>query len=100
MDCSGLVYRSMMDEGYAIPRVSHQMAGQGRGIKLREVQRGDLLFFKTPRNPGRINHVGLVVDVRSNEIYFIHSTSGRGVIVSSLDERYWQKAFKRARRVL
>ncbi|HBY68241.1 MAG TPA: NlpC/P60 family protein, partial [Flavobacteriaceae bacterium] len=31
---------------------------------------------------------------------FIHSTTSRGVIVSSLDENYWNNAFVEVRRVI
>jgi lipoprotein Spr len=43
--------------------------------------------------------VGLVVDVKADEIRFIHASTSRGVIVSSLREGYWNDAFVRATRV-
>ncbi len=100
MDCSGLLYVSFKEHGIEFPRISYEMANEGRKIKVGKVRRGDLLFFKTRKRGKRINHVGLVVDVDGDDIKFIHSTSSRGVIVSSLRDGYWNYAFVKATRVL
>ncbi len=100
MDCSGLVYVSFLQEGLSLPRTSRAMSLQGKRLYLREVAEGDLLFFETNKNKKVINHVGLVVDVTNTEIFFIHSTTSRGVIVSSLSESYWNENFVMARRVM
>lgn len=100
MDCSGLLYVAFGENDIKLPRVSYHMAEEGRRINLREVDKGDLLFFRTTKGAKRINHVGMVVAVENNEIKFIHSSSSRGVIVSSLREGYWNSAFVRATRVL
>ncbi len=100
MDCSGLLFVSFGKNEVDLPRVSHEMAGEGKRIRLNKVRKGDLLFFKTSRKGKRINHVGLVVSVEKDEIKFIHSTSSRGVIVSSLREGFWNLSFIKATRVL
>ena len=99
MDCSGLVYTAFQSEQIALPRVSRNMALEGKSIKNRDVTIGDLLFFKTDHSK-RINHVGLVVDIRPGAVLFIHSTTSRGVIISSLDENYWKQAYIEARRII
>ena len=100
MDCSGLLYVSFNNNEVTLPRVSHEMAGEGKKIRLEKVRKGDLLFFKTSRKGKRINHVGLVVSVDKNDIKFIHSTSSRGVIVSSMREGIVPESFFKATRVL
>ncbi len=101
MDCSGLVYESFRANEIYLPRISRDIAKKGRKIDLRKTLKGDLLFFKTNKNRrGSINHVGLVVDIKDHNIYFIHATSSRGVIISSLNERYWKSAFSEVRRIL
>jgi cell wall-associated NlpC family hydrolase len=100
MDCSGLVYVAFGEQDIALPRISYQMAEEGRPIKLKKVDKGDLLFFSTGKRSNRISHVGLVVAVDGDDIKFIHSTTSRGVIVSSLREGYWNHAFVKATRVL
>lgn len=100
MDCSGLLYVSFGEHDVQIPRVSYVMAEEGKRIRINKVVKGDLLFFKTKKRGKRINHVGMVVAVEDDEIKFIHSSSSRGVIVSSLREGYWNSAFVKATRVL
>jgi len=99
MDCSGLLYTSFLENDIALPRTSHMLSEEGKKIKVNKVQKGDLLFFKTSRGKTKINHVGLVVDVQDEEVKFIHSTTSRGVIVSSLREGYWNHAFVKATRL-
>ncbi|MEM7483591.1 MAG: C40 family peptidase [Bacteroidota bacterium] len=100
MDCSGLLYVSLKENDIIFPRASYLMAEEGKRIKIPQVQKGDLLFFRTGKSGKRINHVGLVVDVKGDDIKFIHSTTSRGVIVSSLREGYWNYAFVKATRFL
>ncbi len=99
MDCSGLVYTSFKKENVILPRTSRTMATQGKAISLKKVGVGDLLFFKTNKRKNVISHVGLVVETKG-VIKFIHASTSRGVIISSLNEKYWNKAFASARRVL
>ncbi|CAA0143167.1 C40 family peptidase [Tenacibaculum maritimum] len=100
MDCSGLIYTSFKSRNIDLPRTSRQMYEKGYLVRLKEVKRGDLLFFKTTNKRGKVNHVGLVTSIKNSEIRFIHSTSSKGVIVSSLKESYWKKAFVKAKRLL
>ncbi|WP_104811485.1 C40 family peptidase [Aureitalea marina] len=100
MDCSGLIYVSYLEGEIQLPRVSRDMAKTGKKIALADVREGDLVFFSTSKKGGGINHVGLVVERKGGQIRFIHSTTSRGVIVSSMDENYWRKAFVQARKVI
>ncbi len=100
MDCSGLLYVSFGEHDIQLPRASYLMATEGENIDLNKVSAGDLLFFGTSGRKKKINHVGLVVSVDGDDIQFIHSTTSRGVIVSSLREGYWNYAFIKATRIL
>ncbi len=99
MDCSGLVCVAFQKENIELPRISRDMATQGIPIPLKDVEEGDLVFFKTS-SKNVISHVGLVVKAEHGEVRFIHSTTRAGVIISSLDEDYWKKAFVSVRRVI
>lgn len=99
MDCSGLVSTVFKSYDISLPRSSIDMSKVGQKLKLKEVKKGDLVFFKTS-NRGVINHVGLVTEVRGDEILFIHSSVQRGVIISSTKEAYYQRTFAQANRVL
>ena len=99
MDCSGLIYTAFLQQDIALPRSSRDMSLLGKRLNLTEVGTGDLLFFETDKKKKVINHVGLVVELNEQKIYFIHSTTSRGVIISALDEGYWQEHFVMARRI-
>lgn len=100
MDCSGLIYTAFNKENIVLPRVSRDMATRGKPVKKSAIKKGDLVFFKTNKSSRKINHVGLVTLVKEDRIYFIHSSSSRGVLTSSLEEKYWKNAYSQARRVL
>ena len=100
MDCSGLIYESFRAYDVNLPRISRDMAKRGDKINLKDVHKGDLLFFKTGNRRNAINHVGLIVSIENNNIEFIHATSSKGVITSWINETYWHKAFYEARRIL
>ncbi|MBO1884290.1 C40 family peptidase [Capnocytophaga sp. Marseille-Q4570] len=99
MDCSGFVSTTFKAIDVPLSRSSQEMATQGKRIKLKNVRVGDLLFFKTLRH-NRISHVGMVVDVQDGEVKFVHASSKRGVVISSLSENYYKKAFRMAKRVM
>ena len=100
MDCSGVVYTAFAKENIQLPRISRNMAKLGKKISLKRVEKGDLLFFDTSKRSRRISHVGLVVSNIKGQIRFIHATTSRGVIVSSMSEKYWKNTFKKATKIL
>lgn len=100
MDCSGLIQTSYKSEAVLLPRTTNDLATSGDWIDLKEVQKGDLLFFATKKNTRKVNHVGIVTSVNKGDVEFIHASTSKGVMTSKLIERYWYFAFVQARRVL
>ena len=100
MDCSGLVYTTFKDNNISVPRTTGSLSSYGDWIDLKEVNVGDLVFFATKKNSRKVNHVGIVTNVRTGNVEFIHASTSRGVMISSLAEKYWYFAFVQARRVL
>ncbi|MBO6880677.1 C40 family peptidase [Winogradskyella sp.] len=100
MDCSGLIYTSFTDNNISVPRTTSDLKNFGDWIDLKEVNVGDLVFFATRKNSRKVNHVGIVTNVRTGNVEFIHASTSRGVMISSLAEKYWYFAFVQARRVL
>lgn len=98
-DCSGLMCYTFSSYDIKLPRSSVEMASYGSKIEAQNAQKGDLIFFKT-RGSGRINHVGMVVEVLEGEIKFIHSATHGGVIISSTKESYYQRNLAQINRVL
>ena len=98
-DCSGLMYATFKKFDIILPRSSFDMAKIGKKLNTSEIQKGDLIFFKT-NGRRMINHVGMVLEVNDDEIKFIHSSTQKGVIISSTKEAYYGKNFTQANRIL
>jgi len=98
MDCSGLMFTSFKSGDIMLPRTSTAQSKKGVKVSKSKAQKGDLVFFKTGGKHS-INHVGLVVSVDNRDVKFVHSSSSRGVMISSLREGYWSNAFSQVRRV-
>jgi probable lipoprotein NlpC len=100
-DCSGLVFQSFKSVDISLPRSSKDMGKVGTAINLKEVKKGDLVFFctKHPKN-GEINHVGIVSKIENGTVFFIHATVQKGVMVNNLGEKYYKESYIKASRVL
>lgn len=100
LDCSGLLQLSFSRYGIELPRTTIEMSKTGSKLRLKQVEAGDLLFFRTSKSSRRVNHVGLVVKKTNKTIDFIHSSSSRGVMISSINNPYWRKNYVKSRRVI
>lgn len=100
-DCSGLMYTVFNSENIVLPRNSFEQSKIGVVLnqKREQVQKGDLIFFKTNKNK-QINHVGIVIEVTGEEIKFIHSSTSKGVIISSTKEAYYKNTLVQINRIL
>lgn len=100
IDCSAFVRSVFETFNKDLPRVSADQAKEGVKISADEAKEGDLVFFAT-RGRGRVSHVG-IVHGRNKEgiLEFIHSSTSKGVMVSSLNDRYWGPKFLYIKRVL
>ncbi|WP_289664616.1 C40 family peptidase [Flavobacterium panacagri] len=98
-DCSGLVYTTFQSENITLPRASYEQAKIGKVIPLNDARKGDLIFFKTNKSR-QINHVGLITEVNSDEVKFVHSSTSKGVIISSTKEPYYKNSFEQVNRIL
>ncbi len=96
LDCSGLMVLCFRAANIELPRHSGDQAQRGFPIGRQEIQRGDLVFFE---KKGKVGHVGLVMHTEGREVWFIHSSSSQGVIVSRLSEPYWKKRYHSTRRM-
>lgn len=99
-DCSGFTVKVFEENDFSLPRRSTDQADAGQKIDIKEVKPGDLLFFATGGG-SRVSHVGIVHDIGTDgEVKFIHASTSKGVIISSLNEKYWNKAYLHAQRIL
>lgn len=94
IDCSALVQNVYRDTfNMQLPRTTRGQVHEGRSIDRQALEAGDLVFF---RPPGRYDHVGIYI----GDGYFLHASSSQGVIISRLDNSYWQRYYWQARRTL
>jgi cell wall-associated NlpC family hydrolase len=100
MDCSGLIYIAFQKENIVLPRISRDMANKGKPVKKGSIKKGDLVFFRTNKNSKKINHVGLVTAVKNGEVFFIHASTSKGVMTSSMTNPYWKGVYVQARRMI
>lgn len=98
-DCSGLVFTAFESENIKLPRSSYEQSKIGKIINIDDAQKGDLVFFKTNKSK-QINHVGLITEVKSDEIKFVHSSTSKGVIISSTKESYYKNSFAQINRIV
>lgn len=99
-DCSGFTVKVYNENKATLPRRSEDQSQAGVAISVKDIEPGDLVFFATAGGT-KVSHVGIVHDIgEDGEIKFIHASTSKGVMISSLNEKYWNKAFLFARRVL
>lgn len=98
-DCSGLVFSTFESENIKLPRSSYEQSKIGKIIPFDDAKKGDLIFFKTNKSK-QINHVGLITEVNREEIKFVHSSTSKGVIISSTKEAYYKNSYVQIKRIL
>lgn len=92
IDCSGFVHVTFRDLfGIELPRASDRQVTMGDRVKKEELQTGDLVFFRN----GNRRHVGIYLEHGK----FLHASTRKGVIISSLDNVYWAREYWQAIRL-
>jgi cell wall-associated NlpC family hydrolase len=100
-DCSGFIRHIFDWFGVSLPRTSREMANYGSYVSRNELQKGDLIFF-SGRNlkRGVIGHIGIVVEVTSEAVKMMHSSSSKGVHIEDLNKsEYFSRRYMTARRL-
>jgi cell wall-associated NlpC family hydrolase len=98
MDCSGLVYAVFAKHGIILPHNSEDQARYGKIISgIDKLRRGDLVFFvRSYKTRNLITHTGIFLG--NNQ--FIHTSSKKGVTVTSINDPWWKEKFIFGTRVL
>jgi cell wall-associated NlpC family hydrolase len=97
IDCSAFAFL-LLSSVYGVaslPRTSKEQYETSRHIRRNELQEGDLVFFHTLGKRRVVTHVG--VYLRNNK--FIHA-SVSGVMISDMNDGYYDKHFVGAGRIL
>jgi cell wall-associated NlpC family hydrolase len=92
-DCSGLVLWAYRQYGVSTPRTAKEQARYGRGVSKDKLSPGDIVVFHIRGG----YHTGVYMGNNS----FVHSPKpGSNVKVESLNNRYWNKVYRGARRFI
>lgn len=95
-DCSGYIMFLFQRCGKDLPRSADKQATIGIPVNISKLQPGDLVFFSAKTGCSAISHVGLYIGNRK----FIHASyTAKKIIISNLDEPYWQSVIHTARRI-
>lgn len=93
-DCSGFVQKIAQAFGITLKgRSSPSYWTLGEPVEETELQAGDLVFFSD--HTRRIGHVGIYLENGR----FVHASVQSGVIESAIEERYYRRRYKGARRI-
>jgi len=94
IDCSAFAQIVMRDVyQQSLPRTSQEQYAACERIELEDLHEGDLVFFNTGGKD--ISHVGIYL--LNNK--FVHAATSGGVMISDLNDKYWQPKFRGAGRV-
>ncbi len=93
-DCSGFVQYVYGQHGKQLPRTADKQFETGTLVQARNLKHGDLVFFTTTEKGA--SHCGIFIGYGK----FIHASSSRGVMISSLGDMYWKPRYLGARRIL
>lgn len=100
-DCSGFTSFVFKTLDITLNRTSRAQYTQGKSVKKESVRVGDLVFFRSAHSGGGVGHVGIVSSVESDGSFkFIHSSCHKGVTISTINDPYWSKRYKGARRIM
>lgn len=95
IDCSAFTQVLMRDVfNTTLPRTAQEQYDTSEKIDLADLQEGDLVFFHTTGRKKDITHVGIYL--LNNK--FVHAATSGGVMISDLNEKYWQPKFRGAGR--
>lgn len=94
VDCSGLTKSILTDPKIGmnermIPRSARDQAQIGKPVPREKQQMGNLVFFSASSNTSKITHVGMLLDNGN----FIHASTSRGVVIQSLNEKWWKERY-------
>lgn len=98
IDCSALmqkIFHAAFDGQMrtTLPRTTSGQIQRGVKVYRNDLRVGDLLFFRlSPQQ----KHVGVYI----GDDKFIHASTSKGVIISTLENDFWSDRYKTARRVI
>lgn len=95
-DCSSFVKTVYAKNGIKLPRSSRDQANRGKTVSMKNLKKGDLVFFKSAGSKSkRVTHVAIYAG--NNKL--LH-TYGQGGVKYTTFSKYWKNRYVKAKRVL
>ena len=94
VDCSGfcnILYHEIYNRN--IKRTTADLIKAIQQVKKKKLKEGDFVFFNIAKKQN--SHVGIYL--MNNK--FVHASSSKGVLISSLDNPYYKKAYNKGGRL-
>lgn len=98
-DCSGYTSHVFKFVSKELPFSSRSQIHIGEKGSLDSASKGDLIFFTSPRSGDLPGHVGIVSRNDEDGLFFIHSSTQRGVVEDRLTG-YYRRRFISIRQIL
>ena len=101
-DCSGFTKYVFNEEGIDLTRTSHSQCREGEKIEnIKDLKRGDLVFFGGENAIRTVGHVGIVTEVDSitRRFKFVHA-SREGIKVDKSTDSYYKARYLGARHII
>lgn len=91
MDCSGLLLTVFAQNGIRLPHNAEEQARYGKIVRgMNKLRKGDLVFFIRSYETSRfITHSGIYI----GNGRFIHTSTSKGVTITSLQDPWWNEKF-------
>lgn len=91
MDCSGLLVTVFAAYDIYLPHNSEEQARYGSIISgMEDLRKGDMVFFiRSYKTNSFITHSGIYIG--NNQ--FIHTSSSKGVTITSINDPWWENKF-------
>ena len=101
IDCSGFVGASYKAAEITLPRTANDQSAIGKVVSLKELKKGDLVFFTDKKGHKKITHVGMITEVKGTDsAKFIHASTKTGVVEVELFSDYYRPLIVKAVRIL
>ncbi len=94
-DCSGFINYVFNHFKISVPRTSADFTNAGKEVTIRESKKGDIILFTgSDAKAGIVGHMGIITENKKNGFWFIHAASGKGVMISSMNNYFFPRFVK------
>lgn len=94
LDCSGFLFYVFRHFDIIVPRSSQDYMDFGIPVEKHKAQKGNVILFTgSDERSKTAGHAGIITEVKDGDIYFIHASTSKGVMINKLTDTYYAKRF-------